>query len=313
MLLFAGAAGGYIYFKTAFKPAPNQLTLLNKEASIPFFWQGDTMNHVWNPYAAMLLPVSLEGCPETFYMQFDLGAPSSLFYKNKLDAINQRYQNLSIRLRDSKDVLENIQFVLGGSRIKANSIAAKQFDSTGIEWNDTSAKQIIGTIGTDVFEDKVLVIDYAKNTLLIGDAIPARLAAQTHLNDFKFESRRVLLPAVLNGKKVDIFFDSGTSAFELMTDKNTWEQLAKNGAKVDRYPVRSWAKELTVTTTATDYLITFNRTAIPLQQVTYVEGTSFLQRTLMKLGGVGGLTGNKLFIGKIVILDTKNRKFDIID
>jgi len=246
-------------------------------------------------------------------MQFDLGAPTSIFYKNKLDAINKRYHNLSFQQQADNVQLKNYQFTLAGSQVNAKSIAVKEIDSSGIAWTDTTTKQIIGTIGTDMFESKVLVIDYQKNKLFIGDKIPASLSTRAHLINFKFESRRVLLPAVLNGEEVDIFFDSGTSAFELMTDKKTWERLAKKGAKVDRYSARSWSNELTVTTAPTDYPIRFNTTEIPLQHVTYVEGTSFFQRLLMKLGGVGGLTGNILFVGKIVILDTKNKKFDIIE
>jgi hypothetical protein len=313
LFLFISAIGGYIYFKSAFKPDPSQLTISDKKATIPFLWERDTINHELNPYAAMLLPISLKGCTETYYMQFDLGSPTSLFYKNKLDAINKRYHNLAFQQQDGKSELINFQFTLGSTLVNAKKIAARQFERSEIDWSDTTTRQIIGTIGTDFFENKVLVIDYKKNYLFISDKLPETLPTDTRLADFKFESRRVLLPAVINGKDVDIFFDSGTSAFELMTDKKTWEHLAKKGAVVNRYPVRSWNNQLTVNTASTDYSIKFHSFEIPLQHVTYVEGTSFLQRMLMKLGGVGGLTGNKLFINKIILLDTKNKKFGIFD
>ena len=313
IFLVLSVTGGYLYFKTAFKPAPNQLTLSGKEISISFRWQADTLNGELNPYAAMLLPVTLKGCPRTFYMQFDLGAPTSLFYKNKLEDINRQFQHLSLRHQEDKSGLANYQFMLGGTQVTAKEIAAIQFDSSSINWSDTTKAEIIGTIGTDLFEDKVLVIDYPGNSLLIDDKIPDDLVAKTKLADFKFENRRILLPAVIDGKQTDIFFDSGTSAFELMTDKKTWERLARKGAKVDRYAASSWNNQLMVNTTETAYTIRFNTAEIPLQHVTYVEGTSFLQGLFMKLGGVGGLTGNKLFIGKVVILDTKNKKFAIVD
>ncbi|NTS40688.1 hypothetical protein HRG84_07190 [Flavisolibacter sp. BT320] len=313
LFLVISAIGGYIYFKSAFKPASSQLTIRAENASFPFLWESDTINRVLNPYAAMLLPVSLKGCPETYFMQFDLGAPSSLFYKNKLEAINNRYHNLVLQQQDGESELVNFQFTIGRTLVDAKKIAARQFDSSEIDWTDTTTRNIIGTIGTDFFEDKVLVIDYPKKQLYVGDKIPANLAAGAELADFKFESRRVLLPAVINNKTVDIFFDSGTSAFELMTDKRTWESLAKKGATVDRYPVRSWDNQLMVNTVATDCSIRFHLFDTPLRQVTYVEGTSFLQRMLMQFGGVGGLTGNKLFINKIVLLDTKNKKFGVFD
>lgn len=313
LFLFIGAIGGYIYFKSAFRPAPSQLTISDKNASIPFLWQSDTINHEVNAYAAMLLPISLKGCPETYFMQFDLGAPTSLFYKNKLDAINKRYHNLVFQQKDTESELLNFQFTLGNTLVNAKKIAAKQFEGSKIDWSDTMTKQIIGTIGTDFFENKVLVIDYQKNRLGLSDKIPDSLSTDNKLADFKFESRRVLLPAEINNEAVDIFFDSGTSAFELMTNKKTWERLAKKGAAVSRYTVRSWDNQLTLNTVATDDSITFHSFQVPLRHVTYVEGTSFFQRMLMKLGGVGGLTGNKLFINKMILLDAKNQKFGVFD
>lgn len=313
ILITISVMGGYIYFRIAFKPALSQLTLLHSGDQIPFQWQSDTLNHELNPIAAMLLPITLEGCPKTFYMQFDIGAPTSLFYKNKLDAINNQYHNISLRHKNNKYKLENYQFMLGKTLVATKEIIAQQFDNTEIDWSDTTAKQIIGTIGTDLFENKTLIINYQKNYLLIDDKLPDHLSTKMKLSNFKFENRRILLPAILNGKEVDIFFDSGTSAFELMTDKKTWEELALKGAKVDRYPASSWNNQLTVNTVATSHFIRFNSHDFPLQHITYVEGTNFIQKVLMKLGGIGGLTGNKLFIGKIVILDTKNNKFAIID
>lgn len=312
-LIIISGVGGYFYFKNKFKPAPNQLTTAASKIVIPFTWQSDSINNQLNPYAAMLLPVLIKGCPRVFYMQFDLGAPTSLFYKNKLNAINDKFKNISLQHTDDKDQLINYDFFLDKNILTAKKIDVKQFDSSGINWSDTLSHEIIGTIGTDLFEDKILIINYQNNNLFIGDKIPDSISPKVNPADFKFENRRVLLPALIDETPTDIFFDSGTSAFELMTNQKTWEKLSKKDAKPNKYEVSSWGNKLKVNTIATDKSITFNKTAIPLKYVTYVEGISFVQSTLMKLSGVGGLTGNKLFINKIVVLDTKHLKFDIVE
>src|SRR5690349_21738940 len=63
--------------------APNFLSLPEKNYEIKMLWQGDSVHGRWEPHAALLLPVKLKGCPKQFYMQFDLGAPSTLFYRSK--------------------------------------------------------------------------------------------------------------------------------------------------------------------------------------------------------------------------------------
>ncbi len=63
--------------------------LPGKACVIPFVWQGDTIHSKWEAHTAMLIPVKIKHCPGEFYLQFDLGAPYSLLYKNKLEAIQK--------------------------------------------------------------------------------------------------------------------------------------------------------------------------------------------------------------------------------
>ena len=66
-------------------------------------------------------------------------------------------------------------------------------------------------------------------------------------------------------------------------------------------------------TTRSDKYIRFENTKIDLNEVTYIEGTTFIQNSLMKLSGMGGMIGNKIFKNKILILDCKNQKIGIFD
>ena len=59
----------------------NQLILPSQSSTLSFIWQGDSIHSKWEEHVAMLIPVYLKNCPRRFYMQFDLGAASSLLYK----------------------------------------------------------------------------------------------------------------------------------------------------------------------------------------------------------------------------------------
>ena len=51
---------------------------------------------------------------------------------------------------------------------------------------------------------------------------------------------------------------------------------------------------------------------LPIRHVTYFEGFSDTQAAQMMKMGMGGMTGNRLFLESVLILDTRNKKFGII-
>src|SRR5687768_3536364 len=62
----------------------NQLVLPAGGHTIPFEWHTGTVHGKQEPYAALLIPVTLPGQTRPYYMQFDLGSPFSMFYKEEL-------------------------------------------------------------------------------------------------------------------------------------------------------------------------------------------------------------------------------------
>ncbi len=292
------------------KAAENQFILPAKTSTIPFIWQGDTVNGTWEPYTALLIPVKLKNCPRQFYMQFDLGSPYSLFYKNKLAAIRLRYPEAVTLSETGK--LPDFSFTAGKTKLRATDIVVKQFDSTGINWNDKKAIDIIGTIGSDLIDQRTVTIDYPGKRLTISEAIPAKLQAKTRLTDFVYAMKRVLLPAVIKGDSTMLFFDTGSSMYELLTTKKNSEAMAVPGSQPLRSTVRSWDKYLTANSLATMDSIDIGGVSIPIRYTTYMEGVSSARVEQMTKMGIGGMTGNKIFLYYKLILDTKHKKFGIL-
>lgn len=288
----------------------NQLVLPGKTYVIPFYWQGDTIHSKWETHTAILIPVSIVGCPRRFYMQFDLGSPYSLLYKNKLTAIRKKYPKA---VPDSiiNDRLKNFSFTAGKMPVFAKDIPIKLFDSSTVNWEEDNI-EIVGTIGADLIDGKVVVIDYPLGKLTLAPTIPANLTPGLVLTDFIYAGRSTLLPAKIRGRQTLLYFDTGSSMYELITDKKTCEQLSTPGAQLLQNKVRSWDKLLTANSLASNDSIEIGNMKVPIHYSTYMEGVTSSQIEQMSKMGIGGMTGNKLFLGYKLILDTKNKKFGLI-
>ncbi|WP_162817955.1 hypothetical protein U0035_10035 [Niabella yanshanensis] len=289
--------------------AVTPLVLPLKKSVISFEWQGDSVLSKWEAHAAMVIPVKLKDCPRTFYMQFDLGAPSSLFYKNKLDAIRAKYPG-AIPLIDKGSRISAYHFWVDGTPVLAHEILVKQFDSSVIDWKE--GREIIGTIGADLIDHRGVALDYPGKKIHILPTVSRELKQKRSFSNFTYVNNSVLLPAIINGKETLLFFDTGSSMFELLTNKVTCLQLATTGAKPAQHQVKSWDRTLTANTYASSASINIANTKLSLQSVTYIEGSSTSQVERMLKAGIGGMTGNKLFLHHVLILDTKNQQFAML-
>ena len=293
-------------------PAPpaNQLVLESKAYSIRFEWQGDSNNAQWEPHSALLLPVKFPSCSEQFYMQFDLGAPYSMFYRHEIEKIRSKYPK-AVQKADSSSVVRNCTFKVGDMPVNAKEIVVKE---TGSAMDAGEKKiRIIGTIGADFIVGRVILIDYPNQKIFTGIELPSKLKLDRPLTNFVFAGRSILFPAVIGGKNTMLFFDTGSSAFQFITDKETASSLAIPGAVPTQYPVKSWNRILTAYTLSANGNITIGTHTIPLNKVSYVTGASSEQIDRMMKMGMGGMIGNKLFINFILLLDMRNNKFGLVE
>ncbi|MEE1945937.1 hypothetical protein VRU48_12520 [Pedobacter sp. KR3-3] len=294
----------------------NQLVISPQTHTLPFRWQGDSIRlkqggSIWEAHAAMLIPVKFKHCPRIFYLQFDLGSPYSMFYQNKIEAIQSKYPK-SIPSKPIAGKLESLSFTAGNMPVLAKEIVVKQFDSAGINWNDKKGVEIIGTIGVDFIDQKVAVIDYPNAKLTLSEQIPEKLLPRLSLTDLIYSNRSLLFPAKVNDKNTMLFFDTGSSMFELLTNKETSRQLAQPDVQPIQYDVKSWGRSLTAHTVASRGEIELAGIVLPLGSTTYMEGASDAQVERMLKLGIGGMIGNKLLLNCILVLDTKNKKFGLV-
>lgn len=290
-VLVLAALGGYIYFDQKFTPDKNYLIVENESGLIPLTWLGPEKN-------ALLLPIHFEGDTASYYLQFDTGSPYTIFYSKSIKSIPQ----ISIITGG----VAKTSFHIGKTKIISDKF--KIYDSGDDTGNDSL--KIIGTIGTDVLENRRTIINFKENYLALNlSKVPSKF--KSNLVDFEFKKRKIILDGVLKGEEESFLYDSGTSAYELLTNKEVWADLKLSHSKIIIEKSQSWENVLTTFTANCEQKITFDKLEIPLKQVTYVKGVSQIQYLMMKFSGMTGMLGNKLFLNHSLYIDCIQNKMGI--
>ncbi|MGC4130111.1 MAG: hypothetical protein QM564_11285 [Bergeyella sp.] len=197
LVLILTLVGGYFYFDQKFTPEENYLNVKNESGKIPILWPGNNKN-------VLLLPVHFKGNPETYYLQFDTGSPYTIFYSEAIKSIKE----ISVDNERAK-----ASFQIGTTEISSGKF--RIFESKKSE-NDSV--KIIGTLGADILENRKTIINFKENNVVFNISNEPE-NFKSNLFDFKFKKRKIIIPAFLKGKNEKFLYDSGTSAFELLTTK----------------------------------------------------------------------------------------------
>jgi predicted aspartyl protease len=245
----------------------------------------------------LLLPIYFPDDTATYYLQFDTGSPYTILYSKSIKNIRQIYTN---------EEVAKTSFYIGKTKITSDKF---KIYNLGNDNNNDSLK-IIGTIGADILEDRKTLINFKENYIALNlSKVPTQF--QTKLFDFKFKKRKIIVRSLLNGKENKFLFDSGTSAYELLTSKEVWESLKLPNSKINIEKSQCWDKVLTTFTANCNQKIQFDNHEIQLNNVTYVEGFSQAQYSMMKFSGMTGMLGNKIFLNNSLYIDCIQNKMGI--
>lgn len=281
---------GYFYFDRKFTPEENYLSLKNESGKIRIKWEDEDKS-------AMFIPINFENDTATYYLQFDTGSPYTLFYKNAIKNIPQ----ISTKENIGKSI-----FKIGKTKIESDKFKIIDF---GKEARNNEPK-IIGTLGTDILEDRNTIINFRESYIEFNvNKMPSFFNEKNF--DFNFKKRKVIISAKMDDKKQKFLYDSGTSSYELLTNKENWEKLKLKNSKIEIDKGNSWGNLLKTFTAKSKSEINFNDTKILLNEVTYVEGFSKAQYYLMKFSGMSGMLGNKIFLPNVIYIDCKEMKMAI--
>lgn len=319
VLIFAGGTATFFHFKNKFLNAePNTLTVSNLGEPFSFMWTSHDYGERTEPHSAMFVPVRITDIDQTFYMQFDTGAPSTVLYYNKVKSINEKYGDvLRIDTLDNRVRAGDVSLNIGTVHVKASSLDFHGMGNT-IDWSkvDSSSIIVLGTVGSDFMEHHPMIIDYQNNLITLTSSIPDSLQSGSDYLPFTFDGRKIFLSAELDGEPASLWFDSGSSDNELIVEEKTFMKLAKPGAERETYKINSWGTKINKHVIESEGTFTFGDVEVPLTKVSNFEWPNKLQVFILKAanigGDLGGMTGNKLFIGKTLILDAPNLRYALI-
>jgi hypothetical protein len=177
-------------------------------------------------------------------------------------------------------------------------------DELNVSHDDHFSPIQMGTIGSDIFVGKVLIIDYPNQRFAICNSVPP--AYQTQFEDITLnEDNKVIMPMRIHGSRYQITFDNGSSIFPLVTlARNSWK--FSTGPDIDTMEITSWGLSHKVTgKMVTD---TFE-----LARRKFCNVKIYSNHSVLGIDhNTDAMTGNALFWDNIVIIDYKRKKIGIL-
>jgi len=283
--------------KRFFKDRPNHLTYSYDSAAIRFQWAERQYEDHFEAHDAVVIPVTIEGVARKFSVQFDTGAPNSTIYGKPLESLLAHGVKFEAEGEKGKRMAKNIQLSLGGSKVDISEIQVLENYGRAIDWQDTTRTIRLGTIGADFIDGKVTMVDFKNQVIRIYDERPQRMASMSGFEPFDFQGRRLMLPVEIGGRKRLLLYDSGCSAFGLITSKHRFKKYA------------SWPIHHKPSAT----ILKIGGSEVPLRRISYVDLYGNLQRFMTPFTRLGGFLGNKPFLESTLILDTKAEEFLVVD
>lgn len=285
---------------------------------ISFKWAGDSISGKYFDKLAMTIPVTLDNLPYKLNMQLDLGATVTVIYgnsaqpyleahndlKNKIDTTlkfwiqsqrNPMFRGIDLKLGNVSFGQRNIGYFKGfGDNIAKDSI------------NSSTEKQI-GTIAPDLFENKILIIDYPNKRICVTDEIPKQYL-KAAFRSYKIKDGRIKIPLTINGKNEDVMFDTGSSLFALITTKEKANAISNNNI-TDSIKISSWGEYYMVYGSSINKPVMFGNKKLMKANVYYDNQKS--SEDFYREEQVLGITGNAYFLKNVVIIDYKNKRFGV--
>jgi len=310
--IFLGAIA-IIYFNHHwFKNRPNHTEAVFEDADFQFEWAPIKGEGYLEPHGAMLVRFKMYKKSPNLYFQFDTGSPYSYIFGKSVESLQEKYDDLSISKIGKDSFLDEISGVLGGSQIVLRNLTVIENVGREIDLSDTTQSVRIGTIGTDLMEDKVTLINFMERLISIHDKRPSQLVGYDGLQPFDFKGRRLMLPSKIDGKQQTLLYDSGTSAFGLVTSKHRYKKWSRSQELEYSDQFNMNGKKVFIHHKKSDSKIQIGSADLDLQRVSYVDIYSNLQRLMSPFTKIGGWLGNKPFLESILIIDTKTEEFLVL-
>lgn len=251
-------------------------------------------------------------------MQLDLGAITTVFYGNSINPYLEKYKNLkskidttlTFRMQSQTNFkLKNVELKLGKVNFgKINIGIFKNFgDEIPKDSLNTKSEKNIGTIAPDLFQDKILIIDYPKKRICVVEKLPKEYSKATFM-PFKMKEGRIKIPLNIGGKNENLLFDTGSSLFALITSEEKANKITDSKI-IDSLQTSSWGEKYMVYGKINKTKVKFGNKTLGQEIIHYDKQKGNIE--FYQDEEIWGITGNAYFLNNIVIIDYKRRQFGV--
>jgi hypothetical protein len=281
-----------------------------------FDWANEAIGEHNFEKAAMLVSVTIDNLPQKFTMQFDLGANEAMFYGNTIVPFLERYPSLAQKLNTTESSSWFSSISLGIGPVVLDDINIRNMKNYGdnLTANDIdSDKEIhIGTIGSVIAWNKILVIDFPAQRFAVTERMPQEYqslpAVSCEVREWNEPwGGKFLFPFMINEKSEKVVFDTGSSIFPLITSKEKALSIAGPDI-VDTMTAPSWGQDITIHGHKIMKDIYLGGKNLKGETV-YYDVSGLMDGNFAE--DIWGVTGNILFLENIVILDYANKTIRI--
>jgi len=267
-----------------------------------FYFKSDIIAGKYVEKYAMFVPVTIENDTTKFEMQFDTGANMTEFYENPIRQINSIASKIDTFNANQYSAALELKIDHLNSQVKAFPIRKN--------WGGKKSK-LIGTIGTNEFKNKILIINYPKQKFAVLDSINSNYIKKFELIDFEDTEGQTYLRLKIANKIYNFLFDTGTSTTPLITNMQLYEKFTGNHKEdIDTIRAKSWGVDVIAPGAKNNYPISVGNIKLKANQRVY--GTDS-EHTLdfFKANNLDGLISNPYFFKDIILIDFRNKKFGV--
>jgi hypothetical protein len=280
---------------------------------MPFRWVGDELGGRYFDKAAMFVMADLPEVGLSGLFQFDLGVPISVLYEQNVgDVLNilraRQDPDRHFTLMGVDHPVIHTPLTMGQARIPHVGLLK---DFGGGEADVTGDRiRLLGTVGADIVEGKCLIIDFPRERLAIMDEAPAAFAEKAIFTAMeRSPSGHILVELAVDGAPKRIQFDTGSSIFEFLTDREIWAQVTR-GEVTDSMSVPMWGHMQEVLGGVVQAEFRLGDMPLNVRMAYYIDREELLQ--FNRAHHLFGAMGNAPFLDHTILLDFSQARFGVI-
>lgn len=258
--------------------------------------------------AGLLIEAKLDG--QHVLVQLDTGATHTVFYRQVLDHLGIEYSLGKLDRKDPRGVVYygTVPSIQLGNRVYRN-VAVKIWDVPNLDASAMESRAIkAGNIGSSLFKDSVLFLDFANDQVSILNSVPD--VDDGYKVPIKLVGSLPVFSGTLGSQELTMLYDTGCSAWPLIVTTSLFESMFGDEALVRsdfRLEATSWGKRVCLLGMKTDMSLEVGGATFPLKTVWGSELVDQLEEAL----GINAIIGNDLFAGARVYIDFPGQRIVI--